>query len=129
MVLNHLANKSESFVKESGHFVQLLKSVNLRSLDTVSLDAVSVLPNVPVNEALQVIRNRVHKDHTLAENYISQAETFMELMVDCFKTTNFQEDTKLFQQKHGMAMRSFLSPIISNIVTGNLKMLALDDEQ
>jgi hypothetical protein len=33
-ILSPLARKSESYVKNSGHFIQLLKSVNLQSLET-----------------------------------------------------------------------------------------------
>jgi hypothetical protein len=62
-----LAGKSESFVKIAGHFIQLLKSANLQSLDTlVSFDVVSLLTNVPLNEALKVIRNKFNNDDTLA---------------------------------------------------------------
>jgi hypothetical protein len=50
-ILSPLAGKSESFVMNSGHFVQLLKSVNLQSSDTlVSFDVVSLFINVPVDE-------------------------------------------------------------------------------
>jgi hypothetical protein len=56
MILSPLAGKLESFVKNSGHFVQLLKSVNLQPSDIlVSFDVVRLFTNVPVNEALQVI--------------------------------------------------------------------------
>jgi hypothetical protein len=51
-ILSPLAGISDSFVKNSGHFVQL-KSVNLQSLDTlVSFDVVTLFTNVPVDEAL-----------------------------------------------------------------------------
>jgi hypothetical protein len=54
-----LAGKSDSFVKNSGHFVQLLKTVNLNSRDTlVSFDVVSLFTNVPVDEVLQVIEKK-----------------------------------------------------------------------
>jgi hypothetical protein len=35
-ILNPLAGKSDSFLKNSGHFTQLLNSVNLQSLDNLS---------------------------------------------------------------------------------------------
>jgi hypothetical protein len=52
-----LAGKSESFVKNSDHLIQLLKPVNLKSLNTfLSFDVVSLFINVPVDEALQVMK-------------------------------------------------------------------------
>jgi hypothetical protein len=105
-----LSGKSESIVKNSGHFVQLLKSVNLQSSDTlVSFEVVSLFTNVPVDEALlQVIRDMLHNDDTLAERSVSQVEAIMELLEVCLRTTYFQVDDKFFQQKDGMGMGSSL---------------------
>jgi hypothetical protein len=66
-----LAGGLESFVKNSGHIVQLSKSVNLQSLDTLfGFDVVSLFTDVPVDEALQVIRNKLHNDEILPEQYV-----------------------------------------------------------
>jgi hypothetical protein len=89
-ILSTLAGKSESFVKNSGHFIKLLKCVNLQALDTlVSFDIVSLFTNVPVDEALQVIRNKLQNDNTLAERSLLQVEAIMELLEVCLKTTYF----------------------------------------
>jgi hypothetical protein len=70
-ILSPLGGNQESFFKYSGHFVQLLKSVNLQSLDTlVSFDVVRLFTNLPVNKALQVIKNKLHNDDTLAEQSV-----------------------------------------------------------
>jgi hypothetical protein len=53
----------------------------------------------------------------------------MELLEVCLKTTYFQVDDKLFQQKDGMAIGIFLSTIVSNIFMENSQKLALDSEQ
>jgi hypothetical protein len=67
-ILSPLTGKSEFFIKNSGHIIQFLKSVNLQSSDTlISFDDVILFTNVPVNEALQVIRNKLHNNDTLAE--------------------------------------------------------------
>jgi hypothetical protein len=64
-ILSPLAGKSKSFVKKSGNFVQFLKSANHQPLDTlVSFDFVRLFTNVSVDEALQVIMNKLCNDDT-----------------------------------------------------------------
>jgi hypothetical protein len=64
-ILSPLASKSESFVKNSSHFVQLLKSFNLQSLDTlVGFGSVNLFTTVAVDEAPQVVTNKLHNDDT-----------------------------------------------------------------
>jgi hypothetical protein len=100
-------------VNNSDHFIQLLKSVNLQSSDTlVSFDVVSLFTNVPVDEALTVIRDMLHNDHTLAERSALQVEAIMELLEVCLRTPYFQVNDKFFQQKDGMAMGSSLSRLL-----------------
>jgi hypothetical protein len=81
-ILSALPGKLESFVKYLGHFVQLLKSVNLQSADTLVSFDVSLFTNVPVTESLQVIRNKLHNDNTLPERSVLQVEAIMELLED-----------------------------------------------
>jgi hypothetical protein len=50
----------------------------------------------------------------------------MELLEICWRTTYFQVDDNLFQQKYGMAMESSLSPINRNIYMENFEKLALE---
>jgi hypothetical protein len=70
-ILSFLAGKSESFVKNYCHLVELLKSVNLRGQDIlVSFDEVSLFTNIPVYEALLVIRIRLDNDNILAEPFV-----------------------------------------------------------
>jgi hypothetical protein len=57
-----------------------LKPVNLQSPDALVSFDVSLFTNVPVNEALQVIRNKLHKGDTLAERSVLQVEAIMELL-------------------------------------------------
>jgi hypothetical protein len=129
-ILSPLAGRSESFDKNSGHFVQLLKSVNLQSSDAlVSFDVVSSFTNFPVKEALQVIRNKPHNDDPLVERSVLQVETILELLEVCLRTTDFQVDDKFFQQEDGVAMGSSLSPIVSNIFMEHSEKLALDSAQ
>jgi hypothetical protein len=88
-ILSPLAGKLASFVKNLGHFLQLLKSVNLLSLNIlVSYNVVSLFTNVPIDEALQVIRNKLHNDDTLAERSVLQVKAIMELLEVCMLATH-----------------------------------------
>jgi hypothetical protein len=82
-----------------------LKSVHLQFSDTfVSLDVVSLFNSVPVDEALKVIRNKLHNEDTLVKRIALQVEGIMELLEVCQRTTYFEVDNKFFQQKEGMAI-------------------------
>jgi hypothetical protein len=92
--------------------VQLLKSVNLQSSDTlVSVDVVSLFTKVPVDETLQIIRNKVHNDDTLAEQFVLQVEAIIELLEVCLKTAYFQVDDKFFQLKDGSLWEAPYHPL------------------
>ncbi|PNF22345.1 hypothetical protein B7P43_G18297, partial [Cryptotermes secundus] len=129
-ILSPSAGKSDSFVKNSAYFVQLLKTVNLHSQDIfVSFDVVSLFTNVPVDEVLQIIENKLHDDVTLTERSVLQVKAIMDLLEVCLRTTYFQLDDKFFQHKDGMAMGNSLLPIVSNIFTEYFEKLALYSAQ
>jgi hypothetical protein len=126
-IFSHLAGKSQSFVKNSDHFVQLLKAANPRSQDTlVNFDVVSLFTNVPVDETLQIIENKLHNDDKLAEPSILQLEAIMEMLEVCLRTTYFQVDDKFFQQKDGMARGNSLYPIVSSIFMEHFEKFSVD---
>jgi hypothetical protein len=53
-ILTPLLGQSQSYVKFSGHFIDLLEPIKLHHIDTlVSFDVVSLFTNVPVEEAGQ----------------------------------------------------------------------------
>jgi hypothetical protein len=104
-----------------------LKVVNLQSRDTlINFDVISLFTYIPVDEALQVIRNKLHNNVSLAEWSALQVEDITELLEVCLKTTYFQVDDKFFQQKDGIGMGNSLSPIICNIFMEHFEKLALD---
>jgi hypothetical protein len=120
-ILNPLVGKPQSFVKNPGHFIKLLKPINLQPLDIL----VSLSTNAPVDATLQVSRNKLHNDHTLTEQSSLEVEDIMELLDVCLTTTYFQVDDKFFQQKDGMTMGNALSPVVSNIFMEHFEELVL----
>lgn len=116
--------------KNSKHFLQLLKPVNVRESDILaSLDAVSLFTEVPVAEVLDIIRNKLWEDDKLAENSVLGVDAIMYLLGLCLITTYFQVNDRFNQQKEGMAMVGSLSPVVSNAFMEYFETLALYTEE
>jgi hypothetical protein len=94
-----------------------------------SQEGLSSMSERSVDKGLQVIKNKLYNDDTLAELSVLQIEVIMELLEVCWRTTYFQVDDKFFQKKYDMAMGSSLSPIISNIFMEHFEKLAFDSAQ
>jgi hypothetical protein len=70
--------------------VQLLKSLNIQSTETIiSLDIISSFTVVQDEEIVQLIRNKLHSDHTLVEWSKLLVEATMKLLELCLKTAQF----------------------------------------
>jgi hypothetical protein len=87
---------------------------------------VSLFTNIPVEEVLQVIRNRLNTDPSFPEHSPLQAEDVMDLLDICLTTMYFQYDDKFCQQKEDMAMGNSLSLVVSNIFMEHSEEIALD---
>jgi hypothetical protein len=81
--------------------------------------------NLPVDEALQVIRNKLQNDHRLTERPFLEVEAIMELREGSLTTSYFQVYDKSFQQEDGMAMRISLFSVVSNIFMKHFEEMAL----
>jgi hypothetical protein len=58
-ILKLLAGNSKSSVKNSDHFIQLLKPIELQDQDILgTFDVVSLFTNVPIKESLQIIKTK-----------------------------------------------------------------------
>lgn len=91
---------SEYIMKNSDHFLQLIKSVNLQNSDTlITFYVVSLFTNVPFDEGRSTISNRLQNDHTLAEWSMVQIKAIMDLLEVCLRTNYFQVEDRFFRQK------------------------------
>ncbi|KDR18187.1 hypothetical protein L798_06938 [Zootermopsis nevadensis] len=62
--LSPLTRKSELLMKNSDHFIQLLKSVNLQNSDAlICSGAVGFFTNMPLDKTVTVIRVTYHNGH------------------------------------------------------------------
>ena len=73
-----LVGHSQSFIKDSSHFIQNIKNMSLRESDImVSFDVVSLYTKIPVNEVVNIIKELTDEETTnlvkvcLASTYFS----------------------------------------------------------
>ncbi|XP_063540745.1 uncharacterized protein LOC134749659 [Cydia strobilella] len=107
-VLQPIVGGTPSFVKDSRHFIDILKGITLEPDDImVSFDVESLFTNVPVKECLEVVRGK------LSDGGIS--ESVMVLLRNCLEGSYFLYNGKHYLQIDGVAMGSPVAPVLANI--------------
>jgi hypothetical protein len=108
-----LVQKTNSFVKDSIGQIREIKYIKVEEDDIVfSFDVVSLFTKIPIQEAINVIKN-ITNDKTV------------KLVSVCFNCTFFNLRGTIYEQIEGISMGSPLSPVIDNLYMENFKKCAL----
>ena len=87
-----------------------IRQIDLAETDVmVSFDVVSLFTNVPVDEAILVISNRIQQEETLKERTSIPIPELCHLVELCLRSTYFQFGQTFFEQVQGAAMGSALT--------------------
>ena len=83
-----------------------------------SFDVESLYPSIPVDEALEMLKE------WLADQDLSQEEQdmYLEMTTVCMSLNYFQFDFKYYQQTYDMAMGNALSPFLANLYMSNFEI-------
>ena len=126
-IIGPLAGQTPSFVKNSRHFVQMVKGEKIDPEEKlVSFDVESLFTNVPVEESIEIIKRRLREDMTVEERTSLSRNTVVDLLDLCLKSTYFQYRGEFYQQVDGAAMGSPVSPIVANIYMVEFEHQALN---
>jgi hypothetical protein len=125
-ILSRLVGNIDFFMRNSESFIKLVWEINLQNEDCLVNFDISLFTNVPLEEVLQVIRNRLNMDPSFPERSPLQVEDVMELLNICLTTAYFQFEDKFYQQKEGLGMGNSLSLVVNNIFTEHSEETALD---
>ena len=119
-ILKPLEWSTEHTVKNSIQLVDKVKGLELNVDECfVSFDITALFTNVPVNESLEIIRERLLEDPSLPERTTLSVDEILEATKICIESTYFKFKGDLFQQIAGLAMGSPISPIVANIFMQN----------
>ena len=125
-LITSLNGQTPSFIMNSQHFVESVKHMHLQPSEVmVSFDIKSLFTKVPVDEALQVIRQKLEKDENLGDRTALTPKQVSELLELCLKTTFFSFRGQFYMQTEGAAMGSPVSPVVANIYMEMFEELAL----
>ena len=85
----------------------------------ISLDAISLFTNVPLNYTVNIILKRIYNNKIICTNL--KKSTLKKLILDSCRKTIFSFNNILYKQLDGVAMGSVLGPVLANIVMTELE--------
>ena len=125
-ILGPLVGKSQHHLNNSRDLAKEMDSIMIEEDEMfISHDVVSLFTNIPVDLALQVIRDRLVADKDLKHRTLLSVDDIMELLKFVVTTTYFSFRGVIYQQKFGTAMGSPVSPILANLFMEWLEQQAI----
>ena len=125
-ILKPLVGKSPHHINSTQDFVEQAKHFKLEAGECLSSYDVSALfTSVPIDPALNIIKDLLVKDNTLKERTVMEVENIILLLEFCLKNTYFSFQGQFYEQVEGAAMGSPVSPIVANLYMEYLEQKAL----
>ena len=90
-----------------------------------SYDVSTLFTSVPIDSALNIIKDLLEKDPTLKDRTVMGVNDIILLLEFCLKNTYFSFQDQFFEQVKGAAMGSLVSPIVANLYMEYLMKKAL----
>ena len=126
-ILSPLIGWTDTYIKNSSHFVSKIKDLHFNENDImVSFDVKSLFTKVPIEDSLHIIKDdRLEADESLEIRTTLTVQQICQLTELCLKSTYFQYEDMIFEQSDGMAMGSPLSPVVANIFIEDFESTAI----
>ena len=113
-ILSPLTGKSEFTVTNSAHFVSTISSETIRDNEImVSFDVELLFTNVPIDAAVQAALQRLQSDPSIADRTTLTPAQIADLLTFVLRSTYFQYNGSIYEQKDGAAMGSPVSAVIA----------------
>ena len=125
-IIKPLVGKSPNHINSTQAFVEQVKHITLASGECLSSYDVSALfTSVPVDPALNTIKDLLANDHTLKERTVLAVSDIILLLEFCLKNTYLSFQGQFYEQVECAAMDSPVSPIVANLLMEYLEQKAL----
>ena len=107
-----LGRFSDSHIKHSEDFIGKIRGMNFHNVKMLSLDVVSLFTNVPVDDVLTFLENKLSE---YQEQFPLPVSKIVALVRLCVSTNYFSFQNEFYRQKFGCAMGGNLSPVLANL--------------
>ena len=121
-ILKPLVGKSPHHINSTQDFVEQAKHFKLEAAECLSSYDVSALfTSVPIDPALNIIKDLLDKDNTLKERTVMEVGDIILLLGFCLKNTYFSFQGQFYEQVEGAAMGSPVMLYCSQLIHGVLR--------
>ena len=125
-ILRPLVGKYPHHIKNTGDFVQQVRGITLKPTECItSYDVSALFTSVPIESAITITRKKLEMDQELHLRTTMKVEHVTSLLEFCLKTTYFQFQGRFYEQLHGAAMGSPISPIVANLYMEDFETKAI----
>ncbi|XP_066263270.1 uncharacterized protein [Branchiostoma lanceolatum] len=125
-IISPLVGKNQYYIKNSKHFVNKISELTVgEDEEMVSYDVTALFTSTPIQEAVDVIKERLKNDETLSERTNLNVTQVVELLRFCLTSTYFIFKGTYYQQVEGAAMGSPVSPIVANLFMEHFEEVAI----
>ena len=99
-----------------GDFVTKAKRLTLQTGECMSsYDVTSLFTSVPIDPALNIIKDLLEKDEKLNDRTVLSVQNIIELLGFCLHITYFSFQNRFYEQVEGAPMGSPVSPTVANL--------------
>ena len=115
-ILSPLTGNSDFTVTNSAHLASSIGSeINQDHEIMVSCDVESLFTNVPIEGAVQAALRKLESDPDLADRTTLIPVQIADILDFVLRSTYFQYNGSIYQQRDGAAMGSLVSAVIANL--------------
>ncbi|KAL9966997.1 hypothetical protein ACROYT_G025149 [Oculina patagonica] len=115
-ILSPLTGNSDFTVTNSAHFVSTISSETILDNEImVSFDVESLFTNVPIDGAVQAALRKLENDPSLADRTTLTPAQITDLLTFVLRSTYFQYNGSIYEQREGAVMGSPVSAVIANL--------------
>jgi len=121
-ILSPLVGLTASSVATTEDFISSLRNLEITSEEVmVSFDVVSLFTSIPTSLAVSTALKRLTEDNSLPDRTKLTPENVCQLLEFCLDATCFSFRGVFYKQKHGTAMGSPVSSVVSDLCMENLE--------